>query len=97
MRRHIFLLPLAALLWACSSTSSPPSSAAPTAGALPPTSAPTLPPPTSAPPTARADTAPAAEAAAPTPAVEEHITAEGYHALGRADAPSTIVMYSDVF
>jgi hypothetical protein len=38
--------------------------------------------------------------AAPLPtaasgAIPEGITPEGYHFLGRADAPATLVMYSD--
>ena len=57
--------------------------------------------PTQAPPVqATAPTeAPAAVAPAPTEATTalEFTTPEGYHGLGKIDAPATIVMYSDVF
>lgn len=95
MRRlTLFLLPLAALLWACGSASqqAPATSEPATATAPPPTQAP--PAPTEAP---TATAAPATTAAPNPGAIEQHITPEGYHALGSADAPAAIVMYSDVF
>jgi hypothetical protein len=44
--------------------------------------------------TAAAPTAGAAEPAA-SGAIPESLTPEGYHVLGRPDAPVTLVMYSD--
>jgi hypothetical protein len=44
--------------------------------------------------TAAAPTAGAAEPAA-SRAIPESLTPEGYHVLGRPDAPVTLVMYSD--
>jgi hypothetical protein len=44
--------------------------------------------------TAAAPTAGAAEPGA-TAAIPESLTPEGYHVLGRPDAPVTLVMYSD--
>ena len=49
---------------------------------------------------AAATRAPSATSAAPAPtnstaAIAEGLTPEGYHFLGRADAPVTLVMYSD--
>jgi hypothetical protein len=63
------------------SPSSIPSAAAPAATRLGATSAPVLPS--------------AAPAATATGAIPAGLTAEGYHQLGRADAPVTLVMYSD--
>ena len=89
------------LLAACGSQPIPASPAAPTAAAQP-TRAPAA--PTAA--TAIAPTAAASQApvAAPTAGaaqpgnsaiIPNSLTPEGYHMLGRADAPLTLVMYSD--
>jgi protein-disulfide isomerase len=101
MRRCWAVLVLA-LLAACGNQT-PATSMVPTTGALP-TRAP------AAPPTAAAMIAPTA-ADAPTPtaaptagatqpenaaaAIPNSLTSEGYHVLGRPDAPVTLVMYSD--
>jgi hypothetical protein len=103
----ILLLALLGVLAACGNTTpaaqNPPLAA--TAGGLPTTTPPSSAVPATARPvaaTAIAVTAlPSAEAtAAPQPtasstALPEGLTPEGYHYLGRADAPATIVMYSD--
>ena len=109
MSRHIlsrvWLALALGLLAACGSAGN---SAAPAPQAAQPTSAPPAPAAagaSTAAPQARATaaSAPAATAqttapAAPTgqPAgIPEGTTAEGYHVLGRADAPVALVMYSD--
>jgi protein-disulfide isomerase len=89
------------ILAACGSQPIP-AGIAPTA-APPPTRAPAAPPTAAAviAPTAAASQAPAAAptagAAAPeiSAAIPESLTPEGYHVLGRPDAPVTLVMYSD--
>jgi hypothetical protein len=63
------------------SPSPSPSAPAPAATRLGSTSAPALPT--------------AAPAATATGAIPAGLTAEGYHQLGRADAPVTLVMFSD--
>jgi hypothetical protein len=87
MSRRIFLCFWAALvlglLSACGSASQPAALATPAPTAAPPATHAALAP------TAPATSAPAAS---DTPA---GTTAEGYHTLGRADAPVTLVMYSD--
>ena len=75
------------LLAACASQPSP-ASPAPTAAE--PTRAPTA---GLARATVAAPTAGAAQPAAA--AIPESLTPEGYHVLGRPDAPVTLVMYSD--
>jgi len=88
------------LLAACGSQPSP-ASPAPTAAA-PPTRAPAMP----AAATAIAPTAALSQATAAAPtagaaqpgaeaAIPASLTPEGYHVLGRPDAPVTLVMYSD--
>jgi protein-disulfide isomerase len=88
------------LLAACGSQPSP-ASPAPTAAA-PPTRPPAA--PTAAAVIAPTATASQIPAAAPTAgaaqpgnsaAIPESLTPEGYHILGRPDAPVTLVMYSD--
>jgi hypothetical protein len=104
--RCTLLLALLGLLAACGNAApaaqSPPT-AAPTA-ALPatpptPTAAPTIARATAtAPPAATAPVAVATAAPQVTTAsgaIAEGLTPEGYHFLGRADAPATLVMYSD--
>ena len=104
--RRALLLALFGLLAACGNAvpaAQIPPTAAPTdaqpATPSAPTAAPTI---TRAAPTAPpVATAPAAIATAapqaPTAsgAIPEGLTPEGYHFLGRADAPATLVMYSD--
>jgi hypothetical protein len=108
MIRRTVLLALFGALVACGNAApaaqSPPAAAPaggqPTAPSLP-TTAPTIARPAGA--TALpAATLPVvvATAAAPEPtaasgALPEGLTPEGYHFLGRADAPATLVMYSD--
>jgi hypothetical protein len=104
--RHTLLLVLLGTLAACGSAApvaQNPTAAAPTATqptpAAAPTAAPTIVRVTATAPIAA--TLPAAVAtAAPVPtaasgAIPEGLTPEGYHFLGRADAPATLVMYSD--
>ena len=92
MKHYRILMPLivAALLAGCTSAVSN-QTPVPAAVATP------------APAASAATVAPTAgQAAVPTPepaanSADGGITAEGYHFLGSADAPATIVMYSDVF
>jgi hypothetical protein len=104
--RPTLLLALLGVLAACGNavpaTQRPPTAAPvvglPTARALP-TTAPTS-PSTAAATTSPATKLPVATAVAPQPtaanaALAEGLTPEGYHFLGRADAPATLVMYSD--
>ena len=79
-----------ALLAACGNQSSP-AALAPTAAAPPPTRA------SAAPPTVAAVSAPTAGAVqqGDAAAIPSGLTPEGYHMLGRPDAPVTLVMYSD--
>ena len=82
-----------ALLAACGSQPIPaspaPAAAAPTAAAvIAPTAAPSQMPEV-------APTAGAAQPENPTATIPEGLTPEGYHMLGRPDAPVTLVMYSD--
>ncbi|MBK9712690.1 MAG: hypothetical protein IPO81_15470 [Kouleothrix sp.] len=83
------------LLAACGSATSTPGTTAPT-GAQP-TRAPA--PATAAPPPAAATAAGQPTVAAPPTAtasgIPEGLTPEGYHVLGRADAPVTLINYSD--
>jgi protein-disulfide isomerase len=87
------------LLAACGSQPSPanpaPTAAEPTRAPAAPTaavmSAPTV---AVSQATAAAPTAGAAEPGV-TGAIPESLTSEGYHVLGRPDAPVTLVMYSD--
>jgi hypothetical protein len=94
------------LLLACGTSSTPagqlppptaPSSAGATAPSAPATAAPVAAQPAQAP--AATAAAPTASQAEPTAAaaggIPEGVTAEGYHYLGRPDAPATLVMYSD--
>jgi hypothetical protein len=103
--RRALLLALLGLLAGCGNAA-PVAQSLPTA--IPIVARPTIPPaPTSAPTIASVATAPPAAAApvaaattAPQPAsangaIPEGLTPEGYHFLGRADAPATLVMYSD--
>ena len=109
LRRLAGLL-CAIVLVACGNASTPAAQPAPTAApSNPPAGAPSNTRATAAlsaaqPTTARApDTArpaaPTTTLAAPTTApasgIPEGVTAEGYHYLGRPDAPVTLVMYSD--
>ena len=100
MKQYRLLMPLivAALLAGCTSAASN-QTPVPAAVATP---APATNAPTAAPPAAQVIEPTAGLAAEPTtePAANSAdggITAEGYHFLGSADAPATIVMYSDVF
>ncbi len=81
------LLPLAALLLAACG-GAPTETTAPTQAPAAATEQPAAP---------AATEAPAAEAAADGPfaGIPRSRTAEGYHVLGAADAPVTLVMYSD--
>jgi hypothetical protein len=103
--RRALLLALLGLLAACGNAA-PAAQSLPTV--VPTGVRPTiLPAPTTAPPAASIATAPpaatapvAAATTAPQPApangtIPEGLTPEGYHFLGRADAPATLVMYSD--
>ncbi len=102
MKHYRILMPLvlAAFLAGCTSAATQQTPAAvatlaPTSG--PPTAVPVdeqVTAPTAA-PTAEQVTEPTAAPAANTD--DGGITEQGYHFLGRADAPATIVMYSDVF
>ena len=70
------------------------------AGGPTPTAPPTAAPaatsaPSAAPAATSAPTVAAATAAPEQAGVPESRTPEGYHVLGRADAPVTLVMYSD--
>jgi len=87
----LFILQLLAACGNSAGTALPPSGRATTA-ALPAPSMPTARPATAlpAPQPSAALAAPTAEAAIP-----EGVTAEGYHMLGRPDAPVTLTMYSD--
>jgi protein-disulfide isomerase len=87
------------LLAACGSQPSPaspaPTAAQPTrAPAVPTAAAVSAPTVVASQVTAAAPTAGAAEPAA-SGAIPESLTPEGYHVLGRPDAPVTLVMYSD--
>jgi hypothetical protein len=100
--RLALLFGLVAVLVGCGNVNAPAAQTGPTAGAPP-----TAPPPATAaqaPATAVAPAAtrPASATAAQPPAptagqsgLSEGLTPEGYHYLGRADAPVTLVMYSD--
>jgi hypothetical protein len=87
------------LLAACGTDAAP--VAAPgdraTAAPQPAASAPTAAAATARPPTALPATQPSTAPAAPTAeaAIPEGLTGEGYHMLGRPDAPVTLTMYSD--
>jgi hypothetical protein len=100
--KHFLALFALGMLAACG-TASGPAAIAPTSR---PANTPALSPATAvAPPTAAAPAAPAAtqpaSTAGPAPeatateAIPEGLTAEGYHQLGSAEAPVTLVMYSD--
>jgi hypothetical protein len=99
------LITSALLLAACSGGAAQPAQPAPSQQqATRPAASPTAAQPAALPTAAAAPSpATASESAATPPAasvaadVDEGVTAEGYHFLGRADAPNTIVMYSDVF
>ncbi len=104
--RRMFLLALLAMLAACGNAV-PATQGAPTAAPVVrqptsrslPTAAATS-PSTAAATTSPATKLPVATAAALQPpaaggALAEGLTPEGYHFLGRADAPATLVMYSD--
>jgi len=69
----------------------PPAAARPTRAPAAPTAAAVIAP------TAAASPAPTAGAAQPenSAAIPDSLTPEGYHMLGRPDAPVTLVMYSD--
>ncbi len=88
MYPRLWLLALLALLAACGNATIPQAAAPPQPTAAPPQ-------PTAAP----AATQPAAPTAMPSSvaaaAIPEGLTPEGYHLLGRADAPVTLTMYSD--
>jgi len=92
------LLGLIALLAACGNASLPAAAPAPTAGpsrepASRPTATLTMPSPSRTPPAATT-----AQPAAPTAAqgtIPQGVTPEGYHFFGRADAPVTMVDFSD--
>lgn len=101
--RAMFRLWAVLLLGLLAACASQPSTASPAPTAAEPTRAPVA--PTAAAvsaPTAAASqapaTAPTASAAQPensAAAIPNSLTAEGYHVLGRPDAPVTLVMYSD--
>jgi hypothetical protein len=105
--RFTLLLAFLGVLTACANSTpaaqNPPLGA--TAGGLPIAAPPSSAAPTTARPAAAtviaATALPSAEATAvPQPtassaALPEGLTPEGYHYLGRADAPATLVMYSD--
>jgi protein-disulfide isomerase len=89
------------ILAACGNQSIP-TGTAPTAAALPPTRALAALPtgaaviaPTVAGTQAPAPTAGAAQPENPAASIPDGLTPEGYHVLGRPDAPVTLVMYSD--
>ena len=88
MYPRLWLLALLALLAAGGNATIPQAAAPPQPTAAPPQ-------PTAAP----AATQPAAPTAMPSSvaaaAIPEGLTPEGYHLLGRADAPVTLTMYSD--
>jgi hypothetical protein len=68
----------------------------PTHTPIAPTAAPAAPTAAVTQATAAAPTAAAAQPESPgAGAIPEGLTPEGYHVLGRADAPVTLVMYSD--
>jgi hypothetical protein len=104
--RCTLLLALLGLLAACGNAApaaqSPPTAAS-TGAQLATASAPTVAPTiaraiVTAPPAATALVAVATAAPQATTAsgaIAEGLTPEGYHFLGRADAPATLVMYSD--
>ena len=90
------------LLAACGATQQAggPTPTAPPTAAPAATSAPSAAPaatsaPSAAPAATSAPTVAAATAAPEQAGVPESRTPEGYHVLGRADAPVTLVMYSD--
>jgi hypothetical protein len=107
--RGLAALLFVGLLLACGNASTPAAQPAPTiARAAAPATASNSAPATAAVSTqptqaraasATAPAAPATVAAEPTAAsasgISEGVTAEGYHYLGRPDAPVTLVMYSD--
>ncbi|MFN8568091.1 MAG: hypothetical protein U0Z44_11360 [Kouleothrix sp.] len=88
MYPRLWLLALLALLAACGNATIPQAAAPPQPTAAPPQ-----------PTAALAATQPAAPTAMPSgvaaAAIPEGLTPEGYHLLGRADAPVTLTMYSD--
>jgi hypothetical protein len=106
--RFTLLLTLLGALAACGNAAAPAAQTQPTSA--PVGRQPTAPPlPTAAPTPARSTAATANPAAtlpvavatttpqptATSDALPEGLTPEGYHYLGRADAPATLVMYSD--
>ena len=104
--RPMLLLALLGMLVACGNAV-PASQGAPAAAPVVrqptsrslPTAAPTS-PSTAATTTSPSTKLPVATAVPPQPtaagaALAEGLTPEGYHFLGRADAPATLVMYSD--
>jgi hypothetical protein len=66
-----------------------------TAGSRPSTSQPTAAPVGGATPAATRSPAAQPATTAAEAAISQGVTPEGYHFLGRADAPATLVMYSD--
>jgi hypothetical protein len=101
---RFFLIALAGVVSACGNASAPAAQTAPTAIAA--RAQATFPPASTVAPTRAAAASPPAATLAPTraaaqptaavaSAIPEGVTPEGYHYLGRPDAPATLVMYSD--
>jgi hypothetical protein len=103
--RFAMLLSMIGMLAACGNVSGPASQSAPssgsgqTGGAATSGSRPSASQPTAAPVGGAMPAATRSLAAQPVPtaeaAITQGVTPEGYHFLGRADAPATLVMYSD--
>jgi hypothetical protein len=107
LRRFALFLAVAVMLAACGNAGAPAVQSTPASGIAgsPPTEQPATAAPTASRATASVAALPATPAAPtvlsqPSPAaaagaIPEGRTAEGYHFLGRADAPATLEMYSD--
>jgi hypothetical protein len=104
--RFAMLLSIIAMLAACGNASAPASQGAPssgsgqTGGAATTGSRPSASQPTAAPVGGATPATTRSLAAQPGPtaaeaAITQGVTPEGYHFLGRSDAPATLVMYSD--
>ena len=104
--RFAMLLSIVGMLAACGNVSAPASQGAPssgsgqTGGAATAGSRPSASQPTAAPVGGATPAATRSLAAQPVPtaveaAITQGVTPEGYHFLGRSDAPATLVMYSD--
>ena len=101
LRRQLIRLWAVLAVTSLAGCGSQPSSSSPAATAVPPAAATVAPSAAPAAATAQVSAAPGTPSAAPaaaTPgiaAIPESLTPEGYHVLGRPDAPVTLVMYSD--